>query len=1044
MARIQPVHAASQDASFVKEIYGQRSPRVRRLAVFGPRGSGKTCYFASLYGNPVQGDVSICFEDTSTTTYMQSQWDAYSSDAGFPSPTPNEVPQKLVFDLARASTDRKWTVEILDLAGALIERRGSTDDDLRKLVRDWLKECDAILIFIDTSGRVSSKANERRNEVAQLLGILREESERAKIVKPLGMLFTKWDDQQARPKSGEEAAKLVKAYLRSHPAIKQIRDTLDAFGVNVIGTPISALGWNWKPGHPPTAPYNLIKPLVWALEKTDQQRFLQAQDMTAKATPRDSVKIWNDLLKQSGISSGPVHSEILSKLASAQRRASSRKAIRRTLVLSLILVMLASGWSSWVRFANQEYVEWKESCDTTEGALDENAATQALKAQKLLALEFALVWTAEQKSQLEASVDRARDVEEQRELKRIADELKRLAGGQVADKDALATLASLSDDLNLLFTKAQGGKNELKVDDLRNVLATQEKDLAIKIRDEHEQAAWSPIQEQLDKLKDVTFVSEDEINELRLVSLQALEESLGVFGQSHEGIIYGRNWRAQQDGISNLIKIGRNALHKKDGRKAYNQIIEHLEKIDKEKLTDEEFLREYRSINQRLDAFGKAHGGEEYGAEYRSVQIRILKDIGVVEGRLLEANARTAFTSAQADFGKLNDDSTTQAKLRVLTDLDGRLTKMIKEYEKTQFGPRFNSMHIDVHTQLTSANAAKAKFDETVRTDDDLNKQPDSHEARLTLLRGYLQAGQLPQEYRAAIDERVRKCEAHHDLVMIGALTSRISKVCHENTECIKLLQDADKSLRKMHNKDEAAKKLNDRVVTLLSELDQFEYELAVKAVESARQNPKVELLKVANKALSSYSKAYRVPGTDYERPISMKAEADKGIGWFTHVEDGTEFSVELVSLDVPKAHLLFNDKNPSFCARYSITASGAWKYDAKPTYYTDISKTTLNSAKDSAFVDLAGLQEAKPAGKMYYKLGEATQSIIIWRLGAFGWWPAEKDASPLILDDTMYIPSLLEQGVKVPDPKGVELTLKIRCIGARIPELPKEYASRR
>ncbi len=189
-----------------EEKLGKANPRERRIAVFGPRSSGKTCYFASLYGNSTgDGAAANLDYDADTARYAEECWKEYSR--GVPGATGKTIPTKLRFQLTHKQTGRLWTVEMLDHAGELIEKLERSEpgfaspyqetDDLewlRDLVSMWLRECEAILIFLDVSDSRSPELQKRRAEVGRLIGLCSEYSrEDRRLMRPLALVLAKWD-----------------------------------------------------------------------------------------------------------------------------------------------------------------------------------------------------------------------------------------------------------------------------------------------------------------------------------------------------------------------------------------------------------------------------------------------------------------------------------------------------------------------------------------------------------------------------------------------------------------------------------------------------------------------------------------------------------------------------------------------------------------------------------------------------------------------------------------------------------------------------------
>ena len=445
----------------VDQWYGRATRRVRRLAVFGPKGSGKTCFFASLYGHSVDLWASLTFDHDPTTDYLEKMWNAYTQDAtGFPSPTGAEIPRQLLFDLAEQKKGRQWKAEILDHAGELIHRiPGGGDKDkqlteqLREIVRSWLRECEAILIFLDTTQADSKESLERRNEVAILLQLCRDASESGQVTRPLGIVLTKWDSLPTRwttpiqaesngQQNTEEDLRIklareeqvAKEYLSKTPSLRQIHQTVEAFGSAVSVFPVSAIGFNRQPKCNPSDPYNILTPLLWALRQTDESRGQAAETKVEGNSQSLSQKIqtYQELIDADDITCGPVFDRIHPRLAELKKRHGARRVavLGSAIGVSLFLLMSFFGivYFSWGAHADRRYQAWVSFCDK-EGQGDVNAGKRLAMAEDIISWH-GMFLNHEQKSRIEDCRMRdpvtERDFNERTEWEGIQEDVKRL------------------------------------------------------------------------------------------------------------------------------------------------------------------------------------------------------------------------------------------------------------------------------------------------------------------------------------------------------------------------------------------------------------------------------------------------------------------------------------------------------------------------------------------------------------------------------------------------------------------------------------------
>jgi hypothetical protein len=446
----------------VEDLYGRAARRVRRIAIFGPRGTGKTCFFASLYGHSADAACALTFAHDPTMEYLERMWNAYASKGGFPAPTAAEVPQRLVFHVAQSTSGREWEVEVLDSAGEFVERarHRSDNDDLRDIVRTWLRDCEATLIFLDTSRGDGDEALERRNEVAILLQLCREASESGSITRPLGLILTKWDSHGAIGTDPVEEEKRARAYLAQTPAFRQIHATVEQFGRAVEVFPVSAIGADRQPSRKPRNPYNLLRPIVWALEQSDEGR-LAAAEREAGRNPRSlarQARAYQELIDADGICSGPVYERFAPRLAELKQGRGWRRVGLLAGAVALLLVALGAGYGGWRRYADRQFQAWAAFCEK-EGSDDASAGKRADLADLLLA-RHGWVLSGEHKTRLTKSRLQDREVErdygERTEWQGIQQEVHRLDG--LEEPQQVEVLEGLVPRLEAFGAQWQGRK----------------------------------------------------------------------------------------------------------------------------------------------------------------------------------------------------------------------------------------------------------------------------------------------------------------------------------------------------------------------------------------------------------------------------------------------------------------------------------------------------------------------------------------------------------------------------------------------------------
>ncbi len=365
--------------SAAQERYGRAGEGTRRLAVFGPRGSGKTCYFASLYGHSFDEVSALTFGTDATTAYLLKMWNMYESPKGVPDPTPNEVPERMCFDAANAG--RQWAVEVLDHAGALAEDwvdRAETRD-IKQAFHDWLRECEGVIVFLDAGADTSGLALRRRDEVAKLLELLREEAEGRRVTRPLVLALTKYDQH------GAHDPQAVQRYFLDNPQFRQIHRTLEQFGDRVRTFAVSAMGEGHVLGGSPKRPFNLLPPLVWLLEQSDEVRFGATELAAARLPAGRAVAAFERLIAAGMVRAGPVHARAVEAIARlrARRRTQRLRGAAAAAACSLAAVALAG--TAWLGAGAGRYSAYATFCDSPEGQGDEKAGTRVAEAAGLLA-----------------------------------------------------------------------------------------------------------------------------------------------------------------------------------------------------------------------------------------------------------------------------------------------------------------------------------------------------------------------------------------------------------------------------------------------------------------------------------------------------------------------------------------------------------------------------------------------------------------------------------------------------------------------------------
>ncbi|MFQ3594042.1 MAG: hypothetical protein SNJ82_12755 [Gemmataceae bacterium] len=245
--------------------------RPRRIGVHAIRGAGKTSWFGTLYGFRSTPGIKIDVADDASCRYLAGVWKELS-EGRTPGATVLSFPETLRLDLTVQEVTKP--LEICDYAGALVQAKeqdaSPTAEELSEVLRDWLRGCHAILLFLDST----------QPEMEQLdaLDLLLTELRRDALLglnRPMAIVLTKWDQQGTIGDDLERERQRAQYFLRDHHVFMQIMMKLsDAQGNQVRLFPLSSFGNSACGTQPPLLgeyrPCHLYAPLLWAAEVSDR------------------------------------------------------------------------------------------------------------------------------------------------------------------------------------------------------------------------------------------------------------------------------------------------------------------------------------------------------------------------------------------------------------------------------------------------------------------------------------------------------------------------------------------------------------------------------------------------------------------------------------------------------------------------------------------------------------------------------------------------------------------------------------------------------
>lgn len=245
--------------------------RPRRIGVHAIRGAGKTSWFGTLYGFRSTATIKIDVADDASCRYLAGVWKELS-EARTPGATLLSLPETLRLDLTKDEVTTP--LELCDYAGALVqakdEQASPTAEQLSEVVREWLRGCHVVLLFVDST--------QPDMEQLDALDLLLTELRRDQLLglnRPLAIVLTKWDQQGTIGDDLELERQRARRFLREHHVFTQIFTKLgDAQGNHVELFPLSSFGNAACGSNPPSLrdyrPCHLYAPLLWAAQRCDR------------------------------------------------------------------------------------------------------------------------------------------------------------------------------------------------------------------------------------------------------------------------------------------------------------------------------------------------------------------------------------------------------------------------------------------------------------------------------------------------------------------------------------------------------------------------------------------------------------------------------------------------------------------------------------------------------------------------------------------------------------------------------------------------------
>jgi hypothetical protein len=308
------------------------APKVYRLAVYGPKSSGKTTILAALGLGPGRSSPagfscsrqsrlpdgfipSGAPESWTPEELRKNPVKAYyrgnlcideaeqSLRNGVPPPnSPNVLPLLLVYDLVIPGHGLV-TFEVCEFAGELLNRAGSATDNARVL-KDLLRQVDALLVLAEAThpgSPTAALADDLRLLQEAFLSFANERKSGVRLKIPVALLLNKWDRRGGPESSGDQRQGEVEQFLTESVLHKNLTSTLSDVSEHFMVFPVSAFGCHTsdcdragqpilnsdRPAKFPLPSYGLEDPFAWAITEID------GADVERVVSASQRIRWWN-------------------------------------------------------------------------------------------------------------------------------------------------------------------------------------------------------------------------------------------------------------------------------------------------------------------------------------------------------------------------------------------------------------------------------------------------------------------------------------------------------------------------------------------------------------------------------------------------------------------------------------------------------------------------------------------------------------------------------------------------------------------------------
>jgi GTPase SAR1 family protein len=308
----------------------------RKIALFGHRAVGKTTLLAMFYREASTGRVPglrMAALGAKSAEYLAEKiatLEAGQSPAGTLAET--ELNLRLYHDTAR------FDLIVKDYQGEHVTLGSEAP------IRDFLADCDAVLLCLDPDGSAGATDRRRRQqEVDELLERYIERSTDGTTGRPVALLVTKYDRVVA---NGGPPPEQAEAFVDAHYGMT--RHALLHHAPNSAIFAVSSFGRADDGGRPPADlhPMGLEGPLLWLaerLEDGDREQLQWLWDLAPNDLPRLSRCVRS---YEARYPSSPFAIDFRRKLTALKRR-KMRQLFARAAVLTVVVVAVAAAYDAF-------------------------------------------------------------------------------------------------------------------------------------------------------------------------------------------------------------------------------------------------------------------------------------------------------------------------------------------------------------------------------------------------------------------------------------------------------------------------------------------------------------------------------------------------------------------------------------------------------------------------------------------------------------------------------------------------------------------------